>query len=130
MAITKVTGDLIETGAITAANLASGAIDTQVQTYLATNNYAQDFTINTVSTNTTAVTNNLYVLTASITLTLPATPSQGDVVYLINRSDTTTPIVARNGSNIMGAAEDFTVDVVNASLEFVYSDASNGWIII
>jgi hypothetical protein len=71
----------------------------------------------------------LYVLTANLTLTLPATPSVGDRVALSNMSGTTTPTVARNGNLIAGLAEDLTIDVLNLSVEFIYSGASQGWII-
>ena len=89
----------------------------------------EEYTISEISTNTTAQVNFLYVLTANLTLTLPATPSVGDRVALSNMSGTTTPTVARNGNLIAGLAEDLTIDVLNLSVEFIYSGASQGWII-
>lgn len=70
-----------------------------------------------------------FVSTSGVTLTLPATPSQGDKVGIIvgNVVDT---IVARNGSYIMGLDEDLTIDTANAGFELVYTDAANGWRII
>lgn len=81
-----------------------------------------------VSTPANAAAGGFYVLTASTTITLPATPAAGDPVYVVNRSGTTTPVIARNGSNIMGLAEDLTLDSVNASVTLVYADATRGWI--
>ena len=81
-----------------------------------------------IGTNTAAVRNTLYVLTASLTLTLPASPAVGDTVKVSNLSGTTTCVVARNGSNIQGLAEDLTIDSLNAALELVYADATRGWV--
>ena len=87
-------------------------------------------TTNIISTNTTAVIGNLYVMTASLTLTLPATPTIGDKVGISNRSDVLTSVIARNGELIMGLAEDLTLDKLNAGFEMVYTGATKGWIII
>jgi hypothetical protein len=110
--------------------------DGQVLTYDTVNGWqpedsqgGEEYTISEISTNTTAQVNFLYVLTANLTLTLPATPSVGDRVALSNMSGTTTPTVARNGNLIAGLAEDLTIDVLNLSVEFIYSGASQGWII-
>ena len=84
----------------------------------------------TASTNTTASSSTLYVLTASVTLTLPASPSVGTTVGVANFSNTFTPVVARNGSNIMGVADDMTLDIKNVALTLVYTDATRGWVIV
>lgn len=83
-----------------------------------------------ISTNTNASTSVTYVLTASLTLTLPASPTAGDWVGVVNRSNTITPVVARNGSNIMGAADDLTIDDTSAALTLMYADATRGWVLI
>jgi hypothetical protein len=62
-------------------------------------------------------------------LTLPATPIVGDWVKIINNSNTVTPTLIRNGSNIMRLAEDLTVNVANANLTLTYADATRGWVI-
>lgn len=85
--------------------------------------------VDVISTNTTAVASRTYVLTASLTLTLPASPTAGDWVRIVNRSDTATPIVGRNGQNIMGLAEDMTLDSTTASLRLVFADAARGWVL-
>jgi hypothetical protein len=87
--------------------------------------------VEVISTNTTAVGHNyLYVLTASLTLTLPPSPSAGDSIKISNRSGTTTCVLGRNGNNIMGSASDLTLNSATASFELIYSDATNGWVII
>jgi hypothetical protein len=83
-----------------------------------------------VSTSTNAAASNIYVITASLTLTLPSAPSVGDWVGFSNRSDTTTSVIARNGENIMGLAEDMTLDDVNASGTLVYADSTRGWVFV
>lgn len=84
--------------------------------------------VSVISTNTTAVSGTRYVLTASLTLTLPASPTAGKWVAFSNRSGTTTPVIARNGSNIMGLAEDMTLDSTEASGVLIYTDATRGWV--
>lgn len=84
--------------------------------------------VQVVSTNTAAVKDCLYVLTASLTLTLPASPAVGDTVRVSNLSGTTTCVVGRNGSNIQGLAEDLTIDSLNAAITLVYASATQGWV--
>lgn len=84
--------------------------------------------VSVISTNTTATKSNLYVFTASLTLTLPASPSVGDKVSFSNRSGTTTCVIARNGQPIMGLAEDMTLDYQNHFGTLVYADATRGWV--
>jgi hypothetical protein len=45
-----------------------------------------------------------------------------------NRSATATPVIDRNGQNIMGLAENMTVDNVNYFGTLVFADATRGWI--
>ena len=86
--------------------------------------------VQVISTDTTAVTSRTYVLTASLTLTLPATPTAGAWVKVVNSSGTTTAVVARNSSNIMSLAEDMTVDKGDgASFQLTYADATRGWVL-
>lgn len=88
------------------------------------------YTTSVISGNTTAVAGTIYVLTASLTLTLPASPTAGQWVGVVNRSGTTTAVVGRNAQNIMSLAEDFTVDINNFSAVFVFADATRGWVIL
>lgn len=83
-------------------------------------------------TTQTAVKDYRYGLTnaAATTVTLPASPSAGDTLYIVICNGLTNNIVARNGSNIMGAAEDLTIDINNFSFGLVYVNATKGWWII
>lgn len=86
-------------------------------------------TAEVISTNTTAVAGRNYVLTASLTLTLPASPVAGDQVGVQNSSGTTTAVVGRNGRNIMSLAEDMTIDRTNVGITLMYADVTRGWVI-
>lgn len=84
--------------------------------------------VQVISGNTAAVAGIRYVLTASLTLTLPASPVAGDFVSVQNSSGTTTATIARNGNNIMSLAEDMTIDVTSAAITLMYADATRGWV--
>ena len=109
-------------------SIAAGVSSVNGQTGAVT--VASTMGVNVINSSTTATANNLYVLTANLTLTLPASPSAGDSIKISNRSGVATCIVGRGGSNIMGAASDLTLDTASASFELIYSDATNGWVII
>ncbi len=88
------------------------------------------YTPNIVSGATTASKDNLYIFTASATLTLPASPSGGDSIKVSNLSGTTTCVIARNTNNIMADASDMTLDNQYASFELIYGDATRGWVVV
>jgi hypothetical protein len=60
------------------------------------------------------------------TLTLPASPSVGDLVRVADGAnwESNNLTVARNGSTIAGAAEDTTMDIPSASVDFVYDGST------
>jgi hypothetical protein len=87
-------------------------------------------TVGVISSNTTAVANSVYVLTANLTLTLPANPQIGDSVKVSNRSGVATCIIGANNKKIMGANQNITLDTASASFEMIYSGADQGWVII
>ena len=91
---------------------------------------AANIGVSVISSNTSAVSGNIYVLTANLTLTLPASPAAGDSIKISNLSGVATCVLARNGSNIMATAADLTLDNAVASFELIYTDATNGWVII
>lgn len=85
------------------------------------------------TTGFTAVSGNGYFVnttSGAITVTLPATPSAGDIVAVKDYAGTfgtNVCTVARNGSNIRGAANDFELGRNNAGTTFIYVDATEGW---
>jgi len=88
------------------------------------------YSVAEVATNTTAVAGAIYVLTANVILTLPATPAVGDSVKIANLSQVETCQIARNGEKILGLAADLTLDNRYSSFELVYSGSNKGWVII
>jgi len=91
-------------------------------------------TYNTASSATTATVNQSYFCdtsSAAFTLTLPASPSAGDEVNIIDISgtfDTNNLTVGRNSEKIMGLSEDLTVATERAAFTLVYSGSTNGWV--
>jgi hypothetical protein len=86
--------------------------------------------VEVISTNTTANNETLYVITSPLTLTLPESPQSGDIIGVSDRSGTTDSIIDRNGENIMGLAENLTIDIENAGFTLIYVDTTRGWVII
>jgi hypothetical protein len=78
-------------------------------------------------TTQTAAINNHYVLTnvAATTVTLPASPQSGDVVWITVANNLASNVIARNGKTIMGVAEDMTIDSRYVTVELKY--VNNSW---
>ena len=85
--------------------------------------------------NTTAITaaaNFHYILTAAslTTVTLPASPTISDTIYVTVGNGLTTNVIARNGKNIQGLAEDLTLNSAYASAQLRFTaDATEGWVL-
>jgi hypothetical protein len=94
-------------------------------------NVILDWTL--IATDTNAAAKNGYLINASsgdITLTLPASPAEGDIIGVCDaysKATTNTITIARNTKNIAGAAEDLVVDVDRIGFVLVYVDATRGW---
>jgi len=67
----------------------------------------------------------------AFTLTLPASPSAGQEVSVIDQGydfNTNALTIGRNGSNIVNSAADLTINTQGAGFSLVYSgDATTGW---
>jgi len=67
---------------------------------------------------------------SAFTMTLPATPSAGDIVALkdyANTFDTNNLTIGRNGSNINGSTNNAVISVQGQALTLIYIDATQGW---
>jgi len=115
MANTKVTGDLIASGTITAANLVSGTLDTLLNGYLTTNAYATESYV------TTAVSNLIDAAPASLdTLNELAAALNDDANFATTVTDSIATKLPLAGGNITGNLSVDTnvlfVDTVNDSV--------------
>lgn len=88
------------------------------------------YNVSVINSDTNAFSGFVYVFTAALTLTLPALPNTGDSIKISNRSGVATCVLGANGNNIMGSSSNLTLDTASASFELIYSDATNGWVII
>lgn len=123
--VTSVTGGNGLTGTVTTSG--SLAVGAGAGLHVSTNDVAL-YSIVQFGGSTTLSDEAFHTVTsAGQTITLPASPTAGDTVYISN-GNTTTTTVARNGSNISGLAENMTIDVANIGITLVYSgNATQGW---
>ena len=67
----------------------------------------------------------------AITVTLPASPSAGDIVAVADYAGTATTnniIIARNGSNIEGGTDDARIYENRDAITLIYVDGTQGWV--
>ena len=147
MALTKVTSAVLNNDAVTfdklsttttvteSEGIGSNDNDTTLPTSAAVKDYVDSQQssgsgVSVISSNTTAISGNLYVLTANLTLTLPSSPSAGNYIKVSNRSGVATCTIARNSEKIQGADSDLTLDKLNSGFEMIYSGSAQGWVLI
>ena len=91
-----------------------------------------DSSIKTANTSITTGTGFFVDTTsAAITITLPSSPSVGNIVGIKDYAGTfgtNNLTIARNGSNIQGNANDSLISTDRASVVLVYADATRGWL--
>lgn len=75
-----------------------------------------------------AVSGNHYAVdTATQTINLPTSPTIGNRV-LITVGNFTDTVVGRGGSNIMSSGTDMTLNKEYLSIQFIYTDTTQGWV--
>ena len=70
-------------------------------------------------------------ISSSVTVTLPASPAIGNEVTFIdsgNNLSSNNLTIARNGSNILGAASNLVVSANGSAFTLVYVNATRGWV--
>jgi hypothetical protein len=83
-----------------------------------------------VVTTTSSISSGFnYIVGANgITLSLPASATQGEKIGFVPRPGINSYTINRNGNNIMGLAENLIIDV-QRPFALVYDNATNGWLI-
>lgn len=81
-----------------------------------------------VSTNTTAVSGNHYILTASCVLTFPASAAERDTIMITDISATGTCTVNPNGLKFKGDSSVMQLTGMFMQKQFYYTNSTNGWI--
>jgi hypothetical protein len=136
LADNSVTADLIADDAVGADQLAASAVvttsvvdDAITAAKIASVPIAVGITSVVTSSSLTATVNtHVYVSAATQTITLPASPSIGQRV-LITVGNFVDTVVGRNSSNIMSSGTDMTLDKAYLSINFIYTDSTQGWVI-
>jgi hypothetical protein len=109
-------------GTVTSAKLASGTAGLiawqSVQTTGFTASAGRGYPCNTTS--------------SAFTVTLPASPSVGDTIILLDYAgtfDTNKITLGRNGNKIEGASSDKQLATERKAVQLVYIDATQGWLV-
>ena len=123
MATTQITNDVIKDATITAAKLAPGVLDGAG---------GVDWQSQIQSANFNAVAGKGYFVntsSASITVTMPSSPSLGDTVNVIDYAgnSATNALIITSSNKILGSDEDRQISTNFGSAQLLYSDATYGW---
>ena len=84
----------------------------------------------------TAVSGNGYFVnttSGAITVTLPASPSAGDIVSIADYAGTAATnsiTIARNGSNFEGGTSNGAISTNRQTGTFIYVDGTQGWVVV
>ena len=111
----NVTTAKIANDAVTADKIASEAIAVGITSVV------------TATSLTATVNTHVYVSAAGQTITLPASPTIGQRV-LVTVGNFVNTVIGRNSSNIMSSGADMTLDSAYLSIQFIYTDATQGWV--
>ena len=76
----------------------------------------------------------LHIISSSLSMSAPTSPEVGDWFKVSQRvpsgSSFSSSLLFGNGSQIMSASTELELDVEDQGIEFIYADATQGWVII
>lgn len=81
-----------------------------------------------ISGNTTAQSGVHYLITAALTLTLPASPAVRDVVQITDLSASLAVIVNPSGQLIRGQSGNLVLNMPAVKFALIYAGAAKGWV--
>lgn len=124
MAATQVTADVIKDGTITATKLAPGVLDVG----------GIEWQTNSKTSNFNATSGEGYFVDTSssaITVTLPSTPTVGDLIAFADfgSSFQTNNLTITSAKKIIGSDSDQVLSQQNQALRIVFSGDTKGWLI-
>lgn len=120
----RVSVDVPSNGVVTRAKLGTDLTRTVAGIYSIT------------STSATVAAGNYYMIdttAAALTMTLPTVAILGDTIRFIDLSGTFATnnlTISRNGHKIQRSATDLTVNTTGAAFDLVYSNTTNGWLLL
>lgn len=94
------------------------------------NNYIQPVYLSFTTLTLNATSFDYISAEGGTTITLPSSPSVGDMVWVLDilgEAATKNITIDRNGSKINGVAADFVIDTDNYFVGFVYQGSTIGW---
>ena len=127
-------GTITSTGTLTTAGISGGTINNTTGTISGVQGVI-DWDTTPKTTGFTAVSFKGYfcnTTSASFTVTLPASPSAGDIIAIkdyANTFDTNKISIAPNGNKIQGSTSTFECTDEGAALNFIYVDSTRGWVL-
>tara|TARA_A100001201_G_scaffold86487_1_gene76225 strand:- start:71 stop:1486 length:1416 start_codon:yes stop_codon:yes gene_type:complete len=130
-------GTITSSGTLTTAGISgSGTINNTTGTITGLQGAVNWQTGSIKTASFTASANEGYFLNTTsgeITVTLPASPSAGDVVAVKDYADTfdtNKAILNPNGNKIQGSTENFQITVEGTAAILLYVDSTKGWLLV
>lgn len=133
----KVTFSTSETGRVVVAKgghyVTGTAVNVQSAATATTASHASSlgkYSVEYVTTAVTASMHSLHLLRGSVSMSLPIA-AEGDWIKVSNRLTSSYAHLVPGGTQkIMGETGSLEIDTDNAGLEFIYTDSTDGWILI
>lgn len=129
-------GTLTSTGTLTTAGISGGTINNTTGSITGLQQQINWQTGSIKTASFTASANEGYFLNTTsgeITVTLPASPTAGDVVAVKDYADTfdtNKAILNANGNKIQGSTINFDITVEGTAAIFLYIDSTKGWLLV